>query len=71
MPPFEAQDISPQIQTSVSAYLSDDQAGEDVLEDRSEDDLLEFLSTAAALIQPSGGAMVVLSCWPIACGEAL
>lgn len=71
MLPFEAQDISPQIQSSVSAYLSDDQAGEDVLEGRSEDDLLQFLSTTAALIQTSGGAMVVLSYRPIACGEAL
>lgn len=71
MLPFEAQDISMQIQSSVSAYLSEDQASEDVFEDRREDDLLEFLTTAAAGIQPSEGAIVVPSYWLIAGGEAL
>ncbi len=70
MLPFEAPDISTQTRSSASAYLSDDQAGDDVLKDRNEDDLLEVLRTADALIQPSEGAMV-LSYWALACGEVL
>ena len=69
MLPFETQDISTQTRSSVSAHLGDDQAG-DVLEHRSEDDLLEFRPTATAWIQPSEGAMAILSDWAAACGEA-